>query len=31
MASFEFDQEANALYLRLRKGKVSSSEPCQTT
>ena len=27
MASLEFDQEINGLYLRLRKGKVSSSEP----
>ncbi len=27
MASLEFDQDVNALYLRLRKGKVSSSEP----
>lgn len=27
MASVEFDSEANAMYLRLRKGKVSSTEP----
>ncbi len=27
MASLKFDKEANALYLRLTKGKVSSSEP----
>ncbi|MBI3859123.1 MAG: DUF2283 domain-containing protein [Thaumarchaeota archaeon] len=27
MASLEFDREVDALYLRLRKGKVSSSEP----
>jgi len=27
MASLEFDDEANALYLKLRKGKVASSEP----
>lgn len=27
MASLEFDEEAGALYLRLRKGKVISSEP----
>jgi uncharacterized protein YuzE len=27
MASLEFDEEAGALYLRLRRGKVSSSEP----
>jgi len=27
MASLEFDSEVNALYLKLRKGKVSSSEP----
>jgi uncharacterized protein YuzE len=27
MASLEFDRETDALYLRLRKGKVSSSEP----
>jgi uncharacterized protein YuzE len=27
MASLEFDNEVNALYLRLRKGKVSTSEP----
>ncbi len=26
MASLEFDRDVNALYLRLRKGKVSSSE-----
>jgi uncharacterized protein YuzE len=26
MASLEFDSEVNALYLKLRKGKVSSSE-----
>ena len=27
MASLEFDGVANALYLKLRKGKVASSEP----
>jgi uncharacterized protein YuzE len=27
MVSLEFDREVNALYLKLRKGKVSSSEP----
>ena len=27
MASFEFDKETNSLYLRLRRGKVSSTEP----
>ncbi len=27
MASLEFDRRVGALYLRLRKGKVSSSEP----
>jgi hypothetical protein len=27
MASLEFDEEAAALYLKLRKGKVSFSEP----
>lgn len=27
MAPLEFDEEAGALYLRLRRGKVSSSEP----
>lgn len=27
MASLEFDRDAGALYLRLRKGKVASSEP----
>jgi uncharacterized protein YuzE len=27
MASLEFDDQVNALYLRLRKGKVASSEP----
>jgi uncharacterized protein YuzE len=27
MASLESDEEAGALYLRLRKGKVASSEP----
>ncbi|MDG6926752.1 MAG: DUF2283 domain-containing protein [Nitrososphaerota archaeon] len=27
MASLEFDNEENAMYLRLRKGKVSSTEP----
>ena len=27
MASLEFDRDVDALYLRLRKGKVSSSEP----
>jgi uncharacterized protein YuzE len=27
MASLEFDDEGGALYLRLRRGKVSSSEP----
>lgn len=27
MASLEFDKEVNALYLRIKKGKVSSSEP----
>jgi uncharacterized protein YuzE len=26
MASLEFDSEVNAMYLRLRKGKVSSTE-----
>jgi len=27
MASLEYDGEVNAMYLRLRKGKVSSTEP----
>ena len=27
MASLEFDGKINALYLRLRKGRVSSTEP----
>ena len=27
MASLEFDRKTDDLYLRLRKGKVSSSEP----
>jgi uncharacterized protein YuzE len=27
MASLEFDEEVNALYLRISKSKVSSSEP----
>ncbi len=27
MASLEFDDEVNALYLKLRRGKVASSEP----
>ncbi len=27
MASLEFDRKVNALYLRLRKGKVASTEP----
>ena len=27
MASLEFDEEAAALYLKLREGKVSSTEP----
>ncbi len=27
LASLEFDSQVNALYLRLRKGKVSSTEP----
>ncbi len=27
MASLEFDKEADAFYLRLKKGRVSSSEP----
>jgi uncharacterized protein YuzE len=27
MASLEFDRNVGGLYLRLRKGKVSSSEP----
>lgn len=27
MASLEFDRKTDALYLRLRRGKVSSSEP----
>ena len=27
MASLEFDRKTDALYLRLRKGKVPSSEP----
>lgn len=27
MASLEFDSKINALYLRLRKGRVSSTEP----
>ena len=27
MASLEFGKEADALYLRLKEGKVSSSEP----
>jgi hypothetical protein len=26
MASLEFDDEANALYLKLRKGRIASSE-----
>ena len=26
MASLEFDADVNAMYLRLRKGKISSSE-----
>ena len=26
MASLEFDKEADALYLRLKRGRVSSSE-----
>jgi hypothetical protein len=29
LASLEFDNEANALYPKLRKGKVASSEPPQ--
>lgn len=27
MASVEFDREVGGLYVRLRKGKISSSEP----
>ena len=27
MASLEFDRKTDALYLRLKRGKVSSSEP----
>ncbi len=27
MASLEFDKDADALYLRLKKGRVFSSEP----
>lgn len=27
MASLEFDDEVNALYIRLRRGRVSSTEP----
>jgi uncharacterized protein YuzE len=27
MVSVEFDKEVNALYLRLRKGKVEKSDP----
>ena len=27
MASIEFDSEANAMYIRLKKGKVDRSEP----
>jgi uncharacterized protein YuzE len=27
MASLEFDKKSDALYIRLRKGRVSSSEP----
>ncbi len=27
MVSLEFDEKVNALYLRLGKGKVSSTEP----
>ncbi len=27
LASLEFDNRINALYLRLKKGKVSSTEP----
>jgi uncharacterized protein YuzE len=27
LASLEFDRKTDALYLRLKKGKVSSSEP----
>ncbi|NOZ76262.1 MAG: DUF2283 domain-containing protein, partial [Euryarchaeota archaeon] len=27
MVSVEFDREVNALYLRLRKGKVEKSDP----
>ena len=27
MASVEFDPEANAMYVRLKKGKVDRSEP----
>ena len=27
MALLEFDEEVNTLYLKLRKGKVESSEP----
>jgi uncharacterized protein YuzE len=27
MASVEFDPEVNAMYLRLKKGKVAKSEP----
>lgn len=27
MVSVEFDREVNALYLRLKKGKIEKSEP----
>lgn len=27
MASLEFDSQINALYLRLKKGRISTSEP----
>ncbi len=27
MVSLEFDKEVNALYVKIRNGKVSSSEP----
>jgi len=27
MASIEFDREVSGLYLRLKKGKIASSEP----
>lgn len=27
MASLEYDEESNALYIKLKKGKVAESEP----